>query len=189
MSPNLSNENKDSVIMLEVIDTVGLESNVNNNYETLCSNYIWEKMHNQFITDYIKKEYNELTKEGAEPKSLTIKDNSAIIELFEKPCTGIFSLIDECVLSNLDDKAFFTKFTKIFQNNSLIKFSKTPGKFSIMHPNKEIEYNSSGFIIKHVDEFKFTLKECLFDTKNIGIKYILFNCINNDELNVFKIIK
>ena len=105
---------EDGVKIFQIFDTIGFEGLVNNNYDTLCMNYLNEKLLAQLFKDTIVKEIKDLSNEGAEMKDFKYKDNGPLLELFEKPNTGILGLIDEFGLSNGDDKAFFAKFSSWF---------------------------------------------------------------------------
>jgi len=184
MTPNKSNEMQNPYGIIEVYDSIGFETNLNNNFDNLVSNYISEKLFNLLLNDMIKKELLFLEKEGANVDEFTYKDNSAILELFEKPSAGIINTIDEFSLSNADDKAFFTKLSKLYPNNPLFKISNSTWKFSISHSSRETEYNSFGCVTKNLDWIKPELIECMGDSKNLGFKSIYMNFMNELEIKV-----
>ena len=179
-----NNEMFNPIGIIEIFDSIGFESNFNNNYDTLVSNYISEKLNSLLLNDLIKRELNFLEKEGANVSDFTYRDNSSIIELFEKPSTGIISIIDEFSLSNLDDKAFFTKISKLYPNNPLFKISNSTWKFSISHSCKDIEYNSFGCVSKNLDTIRQEFIDCMVTSKNQSLKLIYFNCIKDQEIEV-----
>jgi len=183
-SKNSNPENKKYIGLLDIF---GFECFAFNSLEQMCINFTNEKLQQLYINDVFKAEQSEYIKEGLKDDltQISFKDNQCIIDLMDKAPMGLFQLIDETCMTNSDDKNYLAKITKAHSANPSFKIPKlSQNKYAIIHTAKDVEYTVTGYIIKNMDEVKITMVECILDSKNPLIKYIFWNCLNEEEFKV-----
>uniref|UniRef100_A0A5F8GZU1 Myosin IG n=1 Tax=Monodelphis domestica TaxID=13616 RepID=A0A5F8GZU1_MONDO len=90
-------DGKDTVI--GVLDIYGFEIFPDNSFEQFCINYCNEKLQQLFIQLILKQEQEEYQREGITWQNIEYFNNSAIVELVERPHRGVLAILDEACAS------------------------------------------------------------------------------------------
>jgi myosin-5 len=139
-----------------VLDIFGFESFQTNSFEQLCINYCNEALQQQFAKFVFKAEQAEYEEEGIGWSNIDFPDNQERLDLIEAKRVGIFSVLDEqCRLPMRTDQTFAKAVHDLCEKNEFYvasQMQQSKGSFAIVHYAGEVEYDSSGFIIKNKDE-------------------------------------
>ena len=139
-----------------VLDIFGFESFQTNSFEQLCINYCNEALQQQFAKFVFKAEQAEYEEEGIGWSNIDFPDNQDRLDLIEAKRVGIFSVLDEqCRLPMRTDQTFAKAVHDSCENNEFYvasQMQQSKGLFAIVHYAGEVEYDSSGFIVKNKDE-------------------------------------
>jgi myosin heavy subunit len=95
-------------------------------------------------------------------------DNKDVIELLDKPPTGIFKLLDESCTVKSTDESLLQKIKHCHKTNPLIQNPKMPSNptFIIVHTAKDVEYTIHGFRDKNKDELSVLTQQKMQLSKN-----------------------
>ena len=139
-----------------VLDIFGFESFQTNSFEQLCINYCNEALQQQFAKFVFKAEQAEYEVEGIGWSNIDFPDNQDRLDLIDAKRVGIFSVLDEqCRLPMRTDQTFAKAVHDSCEKNEFYAASQiqqSKGSFAIVHYAGEVEYDSSGFIVKNKDE-------------------------------------
>lgn len=141
------------VATIGVLDIFGFESFHTNSFEQLCINYCNEALQQQFAKFVFKAEQAEYEEEGIGWSNIDFPDNQETLDLIEAKRVGIFSVLDEqCRLPKRTDLTFAKALHDSCEKNEFYvasQMQQSKGSFSIVHYAGEVEYDSSGFIVKN----------------------------------------
>jgi len=139
-----------------VLDIFGFDSFQTNSFEQLCINYCNEALQQQFAKFVFKAEQAEYEEEGIGWSNIDFPDNQERLDLIEAKRVGIFSVLDEqCRLPMRTDQTFAKAVHDLCEKNEFYvasQMQQSKGSFAIVHYAGEVEYDSSGFIVKNKDE-------------------------------------
>lgn len=151
-----------------LLDIFGFEIFKVNSIEQLCINYTNEQLQQLYIYYIFKAEETEFCNEGLQDYlcELVFKDNQDVIDLLDKPPSGIFCLVDESCSVNSTDEALCAKIIKAHEKNpTLTKPKLTKDSFIVQHTASPVEYNINGFRFKNRDELSAYIEKALFKSK------------------------
>ncbi|GMH99708.1 hypothetical protein TrLO_g1754 [Triparma laevis f. longispina] len=156
-------------LSIAIIDPYGYESSETNGFETLCINYIDEKLEQAVVKKFYKSEFDKYATEGLENSMIEYKDNRNISDLLDKKPQGILCMLDEaCRYPRNTDKSFLQKLTTTHmrsrQNGSqLISKDKTANdsKFVVSHTCGDTTYDTDGFLDTNKDRLGSHLAELI----------------------------
>ena len=144
------------VATIGVLDIFGFESFQTNSFEQLCINYCNEALQQQFAKFVFKAEQAEYEEEGIGWSNIDFPDNQDTLDLIEAKRVGIFSVLDEqCRLPKRTDQTFAKAVHDLCEKNEFYvasRMQQSKGSFSIIHYAGEVEYDSSGFLLKNKDD-------------------------------------
>lgn len=144
------------VATIGVLDIFGFESFQTNSFEQLCINYCNEALQQQFAKFVFKAEQAEYEEEGIGWSNIDFPDNQDTLDLIEAKRVGIFSVLDEqCRLPKRTDQTFAKAVHDVCEKNEFYvasRMQQSKGSFSIIHYAGEVEYDSSGFLLKNKDD-------------------------------------
>ncbi|KAL7459684.1 hypothetical protein ACHAWC_011483 [Mediolabrus comicus] len=144
------------VATIGVLDIFGFESFQTNSFEQLCINYCNEALQQQFAKFVFKAEQAEYEEEGIGWSNIDFPDNQDTLDLIEAKRVGIFSVLDEqCRLPKRTDQTFAKAVHDVCEKNEFYvasRMQQSNGSFSIIHYAGEVEYDSSGFLLKNKDD-------------------------------------
>ena len=133
------------LLSIGLLDIFGFENFKVNSFEQFCINYTNEKLQQLYISYVFKSEEMEFIEEGLKDKlgSLNYSDNSAVIELMDKPPTSIFDLLDESTsLGSGTDEKLYQMILKQYKGNPKFVVPKmSKDSFAVVHTAKNVEYN------------------------------------------------
>ncbi|KAL7498034.1 hypothetical protein ACHAWT_005989 [Skeletonema menzelii] len=139
-----------------ILDIFGFESFQSNSFEQLCINYCNEALQQQFAKFVFKAEQAEYEEEGIGWSNIDFPDNQDRLDLIEAKHVGIFSVLDEqCRLPKRTDQTFAKAVHDSCESNEFYvasRMQQSKGSFAIVHYAGEVEYDSTGFIVKNKDE-------------------------------------
>ncbi|KAI3658131.1 hypothetical protein MP638_001594 [Amoeboaphelidium occidentale] len=188
---NLSLQNDSYSSFIGCLDIAGFEIFENNSFEQLCINLTNEKLQQFFNNRMFKLEQETYVQEGLEWTMVDFGlDLQPTIDLIEKPL-GIMSILDEeCLFPRANDKTFITKLKKTLQQKEgsperkgsvdseesvQNKFSTVrlkPDSFVLRHYADEVEYDTTGWLIKNKDPISEPLSLVLSTSANPLIKWL-----------------
>ena len=95
----------------------------------------------------------EYQREGIDVADITFEDNTPLLELIDKPATGILSLLaEECFFPNGTDASFAQKIKLAHARHPCfteVKLDRTA--FTLSHFPGKVTYQSAGFLKKNKD--------------------------------------
>jgi len=146
-------DRKTDTVAINLVDTVGWEimDGMANGLSTLNINYMEERVLYNFVEHRILKEINKFSEEEIQLTGVDVPQFQIFLDLFEKPSTSIFSVLDDITaLPRGDDKGFTDK---LISNNPKSDFVKkapptVKGKlcFTIKHSFGDVSYDADGFV-------------------------------------------
>eukprot|EP01126_Amoeba_proteus_P065590 TRINITY_DN935_c0_g1_i7.p1 TRINITY_DN935_c0_g1~~TRINITY_DN935_c0_g1_i7.p1 ORF type:complete len:716 (-),score=138.71 TRINITY_DN935_c0_g1_i7:110-2257(-) len=160
INKTLSVENQDQLLSLGLLDIYGFEIFDNNSFEQFCINLCNEKLQQLFIEMTLKSEQEEYQREGISWTPVKYFDNKIICDLIEavKPKPGIIALIDQCVITNHDDKHLMEILDQNLKGHDHYTSWATSrdkamadGQFRVKHYAGDVVYRLDGFIEKSKD--------------------------------------
>ena len=149
-----------------VLDIFGFETFEVNTFEQLCINYTNETLQQQFNKFVFKLEQQEYEREGILWKFIPFPDNQDVLDLIDKPRTGILQILDEqCIVDWGTDKKFGLSLYSICDNMSP-RFHASPSqrvrnKFAVEHYAGFVEYSTENWLEKNKDQLPAASAELL----------------------------
>jgi len=135
------------------VDIFGFECFPTNSLEQLCINFANEKLQKMFTQAVFESVLSEYQKEGIDVGDITYEDNKLLVELIDKPATGILSLLaEECFFPSGSDASWLQKIKSQHArhaNFSEERLDRTA--FTISHYPGKVTYQSTGFLEKNKD--------------------------------------
>ncbi|XP_036593312.1 unconventional myosin-Ig isoform X3 [Trichosurus vulpecula] len=165
-------DGKDTVI--GVLDIYGFEIFPDNSFEQFCINYCNEKLQQLFIQLILKQEQEEYQREGITWQNIDYFNNSAIVELVERPYRGVLAILDEAcaTVGTVTDRLFLQSLDTHhrhhphYTSRQLCPTDKTMefGRdFRIKHYAGDVTYSVEGFIDKNKDSLFQDFKRLLYN--------------------------
>eukprot|EP00804_Cyclotella_cryptica_P021604 CCRYP_005870-RK/>CCRYP_005870-RK protein AED:0.44 eAED:0.44 QI:0/0.66/0.25/1/0.66/0.5/4/0/551 len=148
-----------------VLNIFGFETFDVNNFEQLCINYTNETLQQQFNKFVFKLEQQEYEREGILWKFIPFPDNQDVLDLIDKPRTGILQLLDEqCMVNWGSDEKFSLNLYSNCEKHS--RFSagsaqKVRKQFSVEHYAGYVEYTIENWLEKNKDQLPAASVELL----------------------------
>ena len=149
-----------------VLDIFGFETFDVNGFEQLCINYTNETLQQQFNKFVFKLEQQEYDREGILWKFIPFPDNQDVLNLIDKPRTGILQILDEqCIVDWGTEQKFSLSLYSICDSMSQ-RFHVSPpqrvrNKFSIEHYAGLVEYSTENWLEKNKDQLPAASAELL----------------------------
>ena len=149
-----------------VLDIFGFETFKVNAFEQLCINYTNETLQQQFNKFVFKLEQQEYEREGILWKFIPFPDNQDVLELIDKPGTGILQILDEqCIVDWGSDKKFCLSLYSTCDQGSR-RFQVTPAQrvrnqFAVEHYAGLVEYSTENWLEKNKDQLPAASAELL----------------------------
>ncbi len=149
-----------------VLDIFGFESFKVNAFEQLCINYTNETLQQQFNKFVFKLEQKEYEREGILWKFIPFPDNQDVLDLIDKPGTGILQMLDEqCIVDwGTDSKFSFSLYQTCGKVSN--RFHATPAQrvrnqFAVEHYAGLVEYTTENWLEKNTDQLPAASAELL----------------------------
>eukprot|EP00985_Skeletonema_marinoi_P026654 scaffold20856_cov138-Skeletonema_marinoi.AAC.2 len=149
-----------------VLDIFGFETFKVNAFEQLCINYTNETLQQQFNKFVFKLEQQEYEREGILWKFIPFPDNQDVLDLIDKPGTGILQILDEqCIVDWGTDKKFsLSLYSKCDQGSN--RFHASPSQrvrnqFAVEHYAGLVEYSTENWLEKNKDQLPAASAELL----------------------------
>ena len=167
-----SENKKETLRMIGVLDIFGFESFETNSFEQLCINYCNEKLQFHFNEHIFRLEQQEYESEGIDVSAIAFSDNKPTLELLEHKKTGIFAMIDEEInVPKGSDLGFLSKVIK--QHASHSNFGKPKPKdldsdkvFIVYHYAGKVNYNVTNFLEKNKDALHEDITEVVANSSS-----------------------
>ncbi|XP_051890313.1 unconventional myosin-X [Pristis pectinata] len=155
-------EDMDVVELWEIgiLDIFGFENFAVNRYEQMCINLANEQLQYFFNHHIFLMQQDEYKQEEIEWKTITFKNNKAILDLFLAKPLGVFSLLDEqSAFPQATDRTFVDKLNNGFKRNPHFKIGRSQNPvFTIVHYAGKVQYNASGFLEKNRDTIPASIR-------------------------------
>ncbi|XP_036593311.1 unconventional myosin-Ig isoform X2 [Trichosurus vulpecula] len=172
-------DGKDTVI--GVLDIYGFEIFPDNSFEQFCINYCNEKLQQLFIQLILKQEQEEYQREGITWQNIDYFNNSAIVELVERPYRGVLAILDEAcaTVGTVTDRLFLQSLDTHhrhhphYTSRQLCPTDKTMefGRdFRIKHYAGDVTYSVEGFIDKNKDSLFQDFKRLLYNSTDLTLR-------------------
>eukprot|EP01127_Copromyxa_protea_P015968 TRINITY_DN4681_c0_g1_i3.p1 TRINITY_DN4681_c0_g1~~TRINITY_DN4681_c0_g1_i3.p1 ORF type:complete len:1023 (+),score=237.78 TRINITY_DN4681_c0_g1_i3:34-3069(+) len=179
INQTLFTEKQEQLLSIGLLDIYGFEIFDNNSFEQFCINLCNEKLQQVFIELTLKCEQEEYQREGIKWTPVDYFDNKDICNMIEsaKPRPGIIPLIDQCVITNHDDKHLMELLDQNLKGNefysSWIKNrdrSIPDGHFKIKHYAGDVLYSLNGFVEKSKDTLYSDLVSAMKSSKSAVVQ-------------------
>lgn len=149
-----------------VLDIFGFETFEVNAFEQLCINYTNETLQQQFNKFVFKLEQQEYEREGILWKFIPFPDNQDVLDLIDKPRTGILQILDEqCIVDWGTDKKFSLSLYSLCDNISdrfhVSAAQRVRNKFAVEHYAGFVEYSTENWLEKNKDQLPAASAELL----------------------------
>jgi len=164
-----------------VLDIFGFETFEVNAFEQLCINYTNETLQQQFNKFVFKLEQQEYEREGILWKFIPFPDNQDVLDLIDKPRTGILQILDEqCIVDWGTDKKFslslYSTCDQISTRFHVSAAQRVRNKFAVEHYAGFVEYSTENWLEKNKDQLPAATAELLessdFDLMGQLKKYV-----------------
>jgi myosin heavy subunit len=136
-----------------ILDIVGFEILQHNSLEQLCFNLANEMLQQQFNHYIFEAEQKQYMEEGIDWTKIEYQNNDLVIELIQKPPTGILIALDE--LSRLGRGATTSGFLSSLDKHHKDKHSNYErgwhNNFTVVHFAGAVVYDSTLFLSKNSD--------------------------------------
>ena len=149
-----------------VLDIFGFERFEVNTFEQLCINYTNETLQQQFNKFVFKMEQQEYEREGILWKFIHFPDNQDVLDLIDKPGTGILQILDEqCIVDWGTDQKFshslYSKCNQVSARFHANSAQKVRNQFTVEHYAGMVEYNAVNWLEKNKDQLPAASAELL----------------------------
>jgi len=149
-----------------VLDIFGFETFEINAFEQLCINYTNETLQQQFNKFVFKLEQQEYEREGILWKFIPFPDNQDVLDLIDKPRTGILQILDEqCIVDWGTDKKFslslYSTCDQISNRFHVSAAQRVRNKFAVEHYAGYVEYSTENWLEKNKDQLPAASAELL----------------------------
>lgn len=149
-----------------VLDIFGFETFKVNAFEQLCINYTNETLQQQFNKFVFKLEQQEYEREGILWKFIPFPDNQDVLDLIDKPRTGILQILDEqCIVDWGTDKKFslslYSTCDQVSDRFHVSPAQKVRNKFAVEHYAGMVEYSTENWLEKNKDQLPAASAELL----------------------------
>mmetsp|Transcript_32364 Transcript_32364/g.73889 ORF Transcript_32364/g.73889 Transcript_32364/m.73889 type:complete len:1830 (+) Transcript_32364:281-5770(+) len=149
-----------------VLDIFGFETFEVNAFEQLCINYTNETLQQQFNRFVFKLEQQEYEREGILWKFIPFPDNQDVLDLIDKPPTGILQILDEqCIVDWGTDKKFslslYSTCDQISNRFHVSPAQRVSNKFAVEHYAGLVEYSTENWLEKNKDQLPAASAELL----------------------------
>ena len=149
-----------------VLDIFGFETFEVNAFEQLCINYTNETLQQQFNKFVFKLEQQEYEREGILWKFIPFPDNQDVLDLIDKPGTGILQILDEqCIVDWGTDKKFslslYSTCDKVSNRFHANPSQRVRNQFTVEHYAGPVEYTTENWLEKNTDQLPAASAELL----------------------------
>lgn len=149
-----------------VLDIFGFETFESNSYEQFCINYTNETLQQQFNKFVFKLEQQEYEREGILWKFIDFPDNQDVLDLIDKPRTGILQILDEqCLVDWGTERKFslslYSVCEKASQRFQVSSAQRVRNKFAVEHYAGLVEYSTENWLDKNKDQLPAACAELL----------------------------
>lgn len=149
-----------------VLDIFGFETFKVNTFEQLCINYTNETLQQQFNKFVFKLEQQEYEREGILWKFIPFPDNQDVLDLIDKPRTGILQILDEqCIVDWGTDKKFslslYSTCDQVSNRFHVSPAQRVTNKFAVEHYAGMVEYSTENWLEKNKDQLPAASAELL----------------------------
>mmetsp|Transcript_2688 Transcript_2688/g.3804 ORF Transcript_2688/g.3804 Transcript_2688/m.3804 type:complete len:1300 (-) Transcript_2688:51-3950(-) len=182
-------EGAEAAAFIGVLDIFGFESFARNSFEQLCINYCNESLQQQFNKHIFKLEQAEYQNEGISWNFISFPDNQNVLDLIDKKCVGILSILDEqSFLGQCTDKSFaqtvYKKCGSLHDSPFIAStYQMARGQFSVQHYAGPVEYDSSGFLEKNKDELPKESLDFLLSSSNQFLQQLVKHMSPSSQIN------
>jgi len=137
-----------------LLDIFGFENFAHNSFEQLCINFANEKLQQFFLMQVFKEEEALHVLEGVAWKEVEYQDNSACIEMLEKPPNGLLRLLDsQCKAPRASEEALCKEVNQLHAKGGFLAPTRTQRMrdeegFIVRHYAGDVAYHTSAVVAK-----------------------------------------